>query len=92
MECFGDLIDEERVAPETINDMKVARVDEELERWEKTATSILMKANRPETFLEFWKRQADSGTYKFLPQVARSLPSLLHPRRLSVISARLGSW
>ncbi|KAL3662539.1 hypothetical protein V7S43_012394 [Phytophthora oleae] len=73
MECFGDLIDEERVALETINDMNAASVDEKLERWEGTATSIQMKDNRPETVLEFWKRQVDSKTYKFLPLVARIL-------------------
>ncbi|ETK82580.1 hypothetical protein F442_12249 [Phytophthora nicotianae P10297] len=30
-------------------------------------------ASRPETILEFWERQAETGTYKFLPLVARVL-------------------
>ncbi|KAK1939435.1 hypothetical protein P3T76_008819 [Phytophthora citrophthora] len=73
MECFGDIIHEERVAPEAINDMNAARVDEELERREGAAMSIQINDNRPETVLEVWKRQVDNGTFKFFPLVTRIL-------------------
>ncbi|GMF28874.1 unnamed protein product [Phytophthora fragariaefolia] len=73
MELFGDIIDEHHVGPEEVRDMNAARVDEELERWEGTQTSIQINGKRPETVLEFWKRQVESGAYKFLPLVARIL-------------------
>ncbi|GMF47656.1 unnamed protein product [Phytophthora fragariaefolia] len=61
------------VGPEEVRDMNAARVDDELERWEGTQTSIQINVKRPETVLEFWKRQVESGAYKFLPLVARIL-------------------
>ncbi|KAG7390845.1 hypothetical protein PHYBOEH_006903 [Phytophthora boehmeriae] len=73
MELFGDVIDGDRVEPDAVQDMDAARVDEELERWEGTPTSIQQNGERPETVLEFWKRQAESGTYKFQPLVAQVL-------------------
>ncbi|ETM42457.1 hypothetical protein L914_11890 [Phytophthora nicotianae] len=71
MELFADVIDGEPTEPEAVQDLNSTRTDEELERWETTSCSIQTNASRPETILEFWERQAETGTYKFLPLVAR---------------------
>ncbi|ETO59804.1 hypothetical protein F444_21898, partial [Phytophthora nicotianae P1976] len=70
---FGDVIDPERCGVQDAPDVNETRIDEELERWETSVTSIQTNGKRPETILEYWKRQSDGGAYKFLPLVARIL-------------------
>ncbi|KAK1947707.1 hypothetical protein P3T76_001717 [Phytophthora citrophthora] len=77
IELFGDIIEEDQTEPEVARDMNGARPDEELERWEGTQTTLQFvngpTGKQPETVLEFWRGQEDTGTYKFLPLVARIL-------------------
>ncbi|KAF4128872.1 hAT family C-terminal dimerization region [Phytophthora infestans] len=73
MELFADVIDTDPTEPESTQDLNSTRIDEELERWETAPTSLQINGSRAETKLEFWKRQAETGTYKFLPLVARIL-------------------
>ncbi|ETI31091.1 hypothetical protein F443_21876, partial [Phytophthora nicotianae P1569] len=65
--------DPERCGVQDAPDVNETRIDEELERWETSVTSIQTNGKRPETILEYWKRQSDGGAYKFLPLVARIL-------------------
>ncbi|KAE9090941.1 hypothetical protein PF006_g25040 [Phytophthora fragariae] len=46
-------------------------MDEELERWFRDPSLLQATAKGPESVLHFWKRQQESGTYRFLPSAAR---------------------
>ncbi|KAG1684765.1 hypothetical protein DVH05_010546 [Phytophthora capsici] len=46
-------------------------IDEELERWFRDPALIQADGERPESVLQFWKRQHGLGTYRFLPSVVR---------------------
>ncbi|KAL3663713.1 hypothetical protein V7S43_011128 [Phytophthora oleae] len=55
MDLFGDVIYPERC--EEAPDVNETRIDEELERWESSTTSIQTNGQRPEPILEYWKHQ-----------------------------------
>ncbi|EGZ25853.1 hypothetical protein PHYSODRAFT_326819 [Phytophthora sojae] len=46
-------------------------MDEELERWFRDPSLLQATAKGPESVLHVWKRQQESGTYRFLPSAAR---------------------
>ncbi|ETP25622.1 hypothetical protein F441_01523 [Phytophthora nicotianae CJ01A1] len=78
MKLFSETADEVVPSPaETHNSMHTQRVDEELDRWLTTPTSL--RAIRPgevEPVLSYWKRQQEQGNFQLLPLVARVLFSM----------------
>ncbi|ETP32790.1 hypothetical protein F442_18581 [Phytophthora nicotianae P10297] len=78
VELFAETANE--VAPPSVDThtaMREHRIDEELDRWLSTPTSL--KVIRPgefEPILSFWKRQHDQGNFRLLSLVARVLFSM----------------
>ncbi|OWY98870.1 hypothetical protein PHMEG_00030249 [Phytophthora megakarya] len=75
LDLFAETADEVVPQPaERQNAMHEQRIDEELDRWLTTPTSL--RAVRPgelEPVLSFWKRQQEQGNFWLLPLVARVL-------------------
>ncbi|KAJ0394608.1 hypothetical protein ATCC90586_006156 [Pythium insidiosum] len=65
--------------PDMPCDVRENQIEEELTRWRADQTVLRGDSKGdPETILEYWKRQAESNNYKFLPMLARvvfALPS-----------------
>eukprot|EP00644_Phytophthora_capsici_P001673 jgi/Phyca11/107918/e_gw1.14.221.1 len=78
MDLFADTLDE--VAPplaETQTAMHEQRIDEELDRWLTTPTTLkVVRPGENESVLNFWKRQHEHGNFRLLPLVARVLFSM----------------
>ncbi|ETL28519.1 hypothetical protein L916_18149 [Phytophthora nicotianae] len=78
MELFAETANEVAPPPvDTHTAMHEQRIDEELDRWLSTPTSL--KVIRPGEFepvLSFWKRQHDQGNFRHLSLVARVLFSM----------------
>eukprot|EP00644_Phytophthora_capsici_P002373 jgi/Phyca11/105534/e_gw1.11.740.1 len=78
MELFAETANEVAPPPvDTHTAMHEQRIDEELDRWLSTPTSL--KVIRPGEFepvLSFWKRQHDQGNFRLLALVARVLFSI----------------
>ncbi|RLN88965.1 hypothetical protein BBJ28_00025914 [Nothophytophthora sp. Chile5] len=67
----------DEVAPspvETQTAIHEQRIDEELDRWLTTPTSLCVtRPGKFESILSFWKRQQELGNFRLLPLVARVL-------------------
>lgn len=78
MELFAETANEVVPPPvDTHTAMHEQRIDEELDRWLSTPTSLnVMRPGEFEPVLSFWKRQHDQGNFRLLSLVARVLFSM----------------
>ncbi|KAG1693470.1 hypothetical protein DVH05_023554 [Phytophthora capsici] len=78
MELFAETADEVIPPPaDTHNAMHEQRIEEELDRWLLTPTTLrTVRPGELESVLSFWKRQLDQGNFRLLPLVARVLFSM----------------
>ncbi|KAL3670158.1 hypothetical protein V7S43_004473 [Phytophthora oleae] len=62
-----------RQAPPLVRaqDIMDSRIDDEIENWFEDQSVLETKNGRPESVLQYWKRQYEMKTYRFLPLVAR---------------------
>ncbi|OWY97580.1 LOW QUALITY PROTEIN: hypothetical protein PHMEG_00031858 [Phytophthora megakarya] len=71
VELFSNATNEP-IAPEQQQHINESRVEQELQHWFVTPTTLRRTdEGKPESVLSFWKHQQQSGTFRFLPLAPR---------------------